>query len=58
MADAQTPSPIDARELGGHPGGLTPRLVRLYGGIAVALLASSLLLVLLTPRIRRWSGEG
>jgi len=33
------------------------RLVRLYGGIAVALLASSVLLVVLTPRIRRWSGE-
>jgi POT family proton-dependent oligopeptide transporter len=34
------------------------RLMRLYGGIAVALIAGSLLLVLLTPRIRRWSGEG
>jgi POT family proton-dependent oligopeptide transporter len=33
------------------------RLVRLYGGIAVALLASSVLLVVLTPTIRRWSGE-
>ena len=33
------------------------RLMRLYGGIAVALLASSVLLVVLTPRIRRWSGE-
>jgi POT family proton-dependent oligopeptide transporter len=33
------------------------RLVRLYGGIAAGLLAGSLLLVLLTPRIRRWSGE-
>lgn len=29
-----------------------------YGGIAVGLLAVSLLLVLLTPRIRSWSGEG
>jgi POT family proton-dependent oligopeptide transporter len=33
------------------------RLVRLYGGIAVALLASGLLLHFLTPAIRRWSGE-
>jgi POT family proton-dependent oligopeptide transporter len=33
------------------------RLVRLYGGIAVALLASGLLLHFLTPTIRRWSGE-
>ena len=33
------------------------RLMTLYGGIAVALLASSVLLVVLTPRIRRWSGE-
>lgn len=33
------------------------RLVRLYGGIAAALLASGLLLHLLTPAIRRWSGE-
>jgi len=32
-------------------------LVALYGGIAAALLASALLLVLLTPKIRRWSGE-
>ncbi len=33
------------------------RLMQLYGGIAVALLAGSALLALLTPRIRRWSGE-
>ena len=33
------------------------RLMQLYGGIAVALLASAALLVVLTPRIRRWSGE-
>ena len=33
------------------------RLMQLYGGIAVALLASSALLVVLTPKIRRWSGE-
>lgn len=33
------------------------RLMQLYGGIAVALLASSVLLVVLTPKIRRWSGE-
>jgi POT family proton-dependent oligopeptide transporter len=33
------------------------RLMTLYGGIAVALLASSVLLVVPTPRIRRWSGE-
>jgi POT family proton-dependent oligopeptide transporter len=32
-------------------------LVRLYGGIAIALLASAIVLVLLTPAIRRWSGE-
>jgi POT family proton-dependent oligopeptide transporter len=33
------------------------RLMTLYGGIAVALLAGAALLVLLTPKIRRWSGE-
>ncbi|HBY58207.1 MAG TPA: hypothetical protein DEH78_00185 [Solibacterales bacterium] len=34
------------------------RLMELYGGIAAMLLAGSLLLVFLTPAIRRWSGEG
>ncbi|MDX2149392.1 MAG: peptide MFS transporter [Bryobacteraceae bacterium] len=34
------------------------RLMELYGGIAAMLLVGSLLLVLLTPAIRRWSGEG
>jgi POT family proton-dependent oligopeptide transporter len=33
------------------------RLMRLYGGIAAALLASGLLLHFLTPAIRRWSGD-
>jgi POT family proton-dependent oligopeptide transporter len=33
------------------------RLMRLYGGIAVALLAGAALLVVLTPKIERWSGE-
>lgn len=33
------------------------RLMQLYGGIAVALLASAALLVALAPSIRRWSGE-
>src|SRR3954453_5783864 len=33
------------------------RLVRLYGGIAAALLASGLLLHFLTPTVRRWSGD-
>ncbi len=32
-------------------------LVTLYGGIAAALIASGALLLLLTPRIRRWSGD-
>jgi dipeptide/tripeptide permease len=32
-------------------------LMRLYGGIAAALLVSGALLLLLTPTIRRWSGE-
>ncbi len=32
-------------------------LVRLYGGIAAGLIASGVLLLLLTPTIRRWSGE-
>ncbi len=32
-------------------------LVRLYGGIAAALIASGVLLTLLKPAIRRWSGE-
>ena len=32
-------------------------LVRLYGGIAAALLISAIVLVALTPAIRRWSGE-
>jgi hypothetical protein len=31
--------------------------MQLYGGIAVALLASAALLVALAPSIRRWSGE-
>jgi POT family proton-dependent oligopeptide transporter len=33
------------------------RLMQLYGGIAVALLAGAALLAVLTPQIRRWSGE-
>ena len=32
-------------------------LMRLYGGIAAGLIASGVLLLLLTPTIRRWSGE-
>ncbi|HYP04730.1 MAG TPA: peptide MFS transporter [Bryobacteraceae bacterium] len=33
------------------------RLMTLYGGIAVGLLAAAALLFVLTPTIRRWSGE-
>jgi dipeptide/tripeptide permease len=33
------------------------QLMRLYGGIAAALVASGLLLHFLTPAIRRWSGD-
>jgi proton-dependent oligopeptide transporter, POT family len=32
-------------------------LVKLYGGIAVGLLCAAALLFVLTPTIRRWSGE-
>jgi proton-dependent oligopeptide transporter, POT family len=32
-------------------------LIALYGGIAVGLLCAAALLFVLTPTIRRWSGE-
>jgi hypothetical protein len=31
--------------------------MKLYGGIAAALIVSAIVLVFLTPTIRRWSGE-
>jgi POT family proton-dependent oligopeptide transporter len=32
-------------------------LIALYGGIAAGLLGAAVLLLVLTPAIRRWSGE-